>query len=108
MTTRDNARRQAMAFLAAYDGQTGDDERRVARIARTWLSLLRTRQSVQRMVNDLVEEFYDPDTPPGGCGWEDLRAKFTQWALAEEWLNPDDPRVNRQASPRGRAPDARP
>lgn len=88
-----------MAFLAAYDGHRGDDEQRIARIARAWLSMLRTRQSVQRMVDDLVEEFYDADTPAGGCGWEDLRRKFTQWALHEEWLLPDDARLRAHAKP---------
>ncbi|MCE9612762.1 MAG: hypothetical protein K8T26_00710 [Lentisphaerae bacterium] len=89
MTPRDTARRHAMNFLAAYDSLTGDDERRIARMARTWLSLLRTRQSVQRMVDDMIEEFYDPATSAGGCGWEDLRLKFTQWAIAEDWLPAD-------------------
>ena len=93
MMPRERARRQAMAFLAAYADRDGDDERRIARIARTWLSLLIARQSVQRMVDDLIEEFYNSGDTGGGCGWDDLRRKFTQWAVAEEWLDPDDPRL---------------
>ncbi len=86
-----------MAFLAAYERPDGDDEdRRVARLARTWLSLLGARHAVQSLVDTVIEELFDPQGPAGGCGWEDLRRKFTQWAVATEWIDPDDPRLHRR------------
>lgn len=87
----DRARRQAMEFIAAYDRPDGGEEdRRVARLARTWHSIIGSRQPVQGLVSVLLEEFYDARAS-GGCGWDDLRRAFTQWATDEEWLSPDDP-----------------
>lgn len=99
MTPRDRARREAMAFIAAYDRpDAGDDERRVARIARIWLSLLGMRQSVQGLVDTVVEELFHSHHRDGGCGWEDLQRKFARWAVAEEWLDPDDRRLHGDGS----------
>ena len=87
----DRARRRAMEFIAAYDRPDGgEEERRVARLARTWHSIIGSQQPVQGIVSVLLEEFYDARAS-GGCGWEDLRRAFTQWATDEEWLDPNDP-----------------
>ena len=94
MNRNEAARRQAMEFIAAYDGPgRGEEEQRLARIARTWHSLIGSRQPVQGIVEGLLDELYDDALPPGGCGWEDLRRKFTRWALNEEWLLSSDPRL---------------
>ena len=78
-----------MSFIARYDRPGGDDyERHVVRIARTWLSIMKARHSVQRIVDRIIDEFSD-DTPDYGCGWDELRQKFTAWAVEEEWLNGD-------------------
>jgi hypothetical protein len=83
-------RKQIMGFLATYDvADAGRYERHVVRVARTWLSMLDARQSVQGLVNRLADEFSVEPPPDYGCGWADLKAKFTAWAIAEQWLNPD-------------------
>lgn len=95
MTPRDKARREAMGFIAAYDRPgAGDDEQRIARIARTWHSLLGMRNATQGIVDNLVEELFTSAHTDGGCGWEDLQRKFAFWAVAEAWLDPDDQRLH--------------
>jgi hypothetical protein len=82
-------RQQAMDLLAACDTpDAAPPERHVARLARTWLSMLGARQSVQGMVNRIMDEF--AHTPPEGygCCWDELKAAFTAWAVAEEWWPP--------------------
>jgi hypothetical protein len=96
MTPRDKARRQAMAFIAAYDRPDAPEEdRTIVRIARTWLSILGARHSVQGIVDALIEALFDPERTDGGCGWDDLRRHVAHWAVAEQWIDPDDPRLHR-------------
>lgn len=79
-----------MAFIVTYERTDADAyERHIVRIARTWLSIMKAKHSVQAIVNRLVLELYDPTTEAYGCGWDDLRDKFTRWAVAEEWLDPE-------------------
>jgi len=79
-----------MAFIATYERQDADAyEKHIVRIARTWLSIMKSKHSVQAIVNSLVLELYDPKHKDYGCGWDDLREKFTRWAVAEEWLDPE-------------------
>lgn len=94
MNRREQARRDAMAFLAAYEGEDRHEaDRRLARIARGWLSILRVRGPVMGIVDRLMDELYEEPAADVGCGWEDLRRKFTAWALAEEWIDPQDRRL---------------
>lgn len=91
MNRRETARRAAMQFVAAYAGpERGVEDQHLARIARTWYSLLRSRGSVHGIVDRLLDELYATD---GGCGWDDLRRQFTRWALEEEWIEPGDSRL---------------
>ena len=79
-----------MAFIAAYERADADAyEKHIVRVARSWLSIMKAKHSVQAIVNRLVLELYDPGTETYGCGWDDLRKKFTRWAIAEKWLDPD-------------------
>lgn len=95
MNRREAARRTAMQFVAAYAGpDRGAEDQHLARIARTWYSLLRSRGSVHGIVDRLLDELYATE---GGCGWDDLRRQFTHWALEEEWIEAGDPRL---AAPR--------
>lgn len=83
-------RDQAMAFIATYEHPDADAyEKHIVRIARTWLSIMRSKHSVQAIVNRLVLELYDPGHKEYGCGWDDLRKKFTRWSVAEGWLDPE-------------------
>jgi hypothetical protein len=83
-----------MAFVATYERPgAGDYERHVARVARTWMSIMKARHSVQGIVNRVVDEFSVPPPDDYGCGWFDLRERFLEWAVREEWLEPDRARA---------------
>ena len=83
-------RDQAMDFIATYERPDADAyEKHIVRIARTWLSIMKSKHSVQAIVNRLVLELHDPKPEGYGCGWDDLREKFTRWAIKEEWLDPE-------------------
>jgi hypothetical protein len=76
-----------MAFIATYDIPEADaSDRQIVRIARTWLRIMKSKAAVQGIVNRVVEELYDENSPGNGCGWDDLRDKFTAWALNEACL----------------------
>jgi hypothetical protein len=93
----ETARKQALAFIAAYDRPDADAyEQRVAAIATQWLRLQRGRLGRQGVASRLVEELHRPDDAPGGAGWEDLRRKFTAWAIDADLIAPDDPRLTPQ------------
>ena len=78
-----------MAFIAAYDIADPDDyERRMVEIARTWLSIMKAKHSVQGIVNRILDEFTHPTPDDYGSGWIDLKKQFTDWAIAEEWATP--------------------
>ena len=80
----DTSRKQAMAFIATYDRpDAGTYERRIVGIARTWLSIMKAKHPVQAVVDRLVDELEHPP-PDAGCGWEELRTKFSAWAVGEE------------------------
>ena len=80
--------KQAITFIATYDRPDADaSDRQIVRTARTWLRIMRSRHAVQGIVNRVVEELYDDNSPGNGCGWDDLREKFTAWAIAEDWLS---------------------
>ena len=54
----DNARKQAFALLATYDRpEATPDELHIVRISKTWISIMRARQSVQGIVNRIMERF---------------------------------------------------
>jgi len=80
-----------MCFIAAYDIPNADIyERHVARIARTWLSIMKSKHAIQGIVNRIMDEF-SVVTPEGyGCGWDELKKKFTEWAIENEWWNSDN------------------
>lgn len=87
----DAARKQAFALIATYDRPDAlPDEAHIVRIARTWLSIMRARQSVQGIVNRIMDEFAHTDTTDYGCGWEELKKHFIAWAIAHEWLDRKD------------------
>ena len=76
-----------MNFIATYDRPDADAyDRHIVRIARTWLRIMKSKTAVQGIVNRVLEELYHENTADYGCGWDDLREKFTAWALAEDWL----------------------
>ena len=84
------ARKQAFALIATYDRPGAHpDERHIVRIAKTWLSIMKARQSVQGIVNRIMDEFENTDTEGYGCGWDELVKQFTLWAVTQEWLEPD-------------------
>ena len=79
---------QAMSFIATYEHSDADTyERHVVRIARIWLSIIKSKHSVQVIVNHLVFELYDPKTKGYGCGWDALRKQFIHWAITEKWID---------------------
>jgi len=81
-----------MAFIAAYDRPDADAyEKRIASIARTWLSIMRARHSVQGVVDRLMDDFTQPTPPDYGPGWDDLKNKFTAWATANGWVKKKTP-----------------
>ena len=85
----DTPRKQALGFLAAYDTPGADaGDRQLVRIARTWLSIIDANYPVQRIVDGIMDEFESADPDQHGCGWQDLRKKFTAWAVREEWIPP--------------------
>lgn len=89
MTTK-TPEQQAMDFIALYEHPGADDyENHVVAIARTWRHILRADRGVQGLVNRLTDELNDPAPDHYGCGWQELREKFTSWAINEGWLNPD-------------------
>lgn len=78
-----------MAFLATYDTPAaGAYERHLVRIARTWMNIQKADYSVQGIVNRLMEDFSRPKPDDYGCGWDDLKQLFTEWAIAEQWVKP--------------------
>ena len=80
-------RNEAMAFIAAYDHPDADAyERRITSIARTWLSIMLARHSVQGVVDRIMDEFTQPTPPDYGSGWDDLKLKFTAWATVNGWV----------------------
>ncbi len=88
--TSDAARKQAFALIATYDHASAyADELHIVRIAKTWLSIMRSRQSVQGIVNRIMDDFENTDTEGYGCGWDELKKHFTAWAVTHEWLEPD-------------------
>ncbi len=88
--TPDAARKQAFALIATYEHPGAQaDEQHIVRIARTWLSIMRSRQSVQGIVNRIMDEFEHTNTTDYGCGWDELKKHFTAWAITSEWLEPD-------------------
>ncbi|MCK5851198.1 MAG: hypothetical protein KAH23_09810 [Kiritimatiellae bacterium] len=79
--------KQAMEFIAAYDKPNSDKyDRHIVKIAKTWRSIMRSRQSVQKIVDGIMEDFDDPKPDDYGCGWDELKEKFTAWAVAAEWV----------------------
>lgn len=81
-------RDQAIAFIAAYDKPDSDAyERHIVRISRTWLSIMAARYPIQGIVDAVMDEFSRPVPDDYGAGWQDLKHKFTQWAVAEDWWN---------------------
>jgi len=85
----DTPRAQAMAFISTYDRpEAGTYERHIVRLARTWLSIMRSRHSIQGIVDRIVDELGQPPPEDYGCGWHELREKFTAWAIREDWLAP--------------------
>ena len=88
-----------MAFIAAYDKPDADAyEQHVTRVARTWLRILGAKYSVQGIVDRIMDDFTRPVPDDYGCGWQELRTKFTEWAIAEKWVKPegDNPPVRRR------------
>ena len=82
-----------MAFIATYDTpDAGAYERHLVRLARTWLSIMKARHSVQGIVDRILDEFTIPPPDDYGAGWDELRKQFTEWAIAEEWCEPDGTR----------------
>lgn len=97
MTQRKTPRQQAIEFIAAYDtAEAGEYEQHIVRIARTWLSIMKAKHSVQGIVNRIMDEFDQPVPDGYGGGWQDLKARFTEWAIAEEWYDPNEPRDARE------------
>ena len=83
-------RDHAMDFIAAYDKPDADVyEKHVVRISRTWLSIMKARHSVQGIVNRIMDEFSVAAPDEYGCGWDELRKKFTAWAVKNDWWQPD-------------------
>jgi len=81
----------AIAFIATYDVKDGDAyQQHVTRIARSWLSILRSRHSVQGIVNTLMDEFDQPVPDDYGFGWLELKKHFTTWAIREDWWEASD------------------
>ena len=56
---------------------------------------MQARQSVQGIVNRIMDEFENTPTEDYGCGWDELKKQFTAWAVTQEWLEPDG-RVRRK------------
>lgn len=84
---------QAMSFIATYDKpDAGEYEKHIVRIARTWRSLIRSRHSVQGIVNRVVDELQHSKGADYGSGWDELKEKFTAWAVAHEWLDQEKAR----------------
>lgn len=78
-----------MNFLALYDRPDASEaERRAARIARTWCSILQADYNITGIVRRLMDELNHPPEDPVAGGWSELQAHFTAWAVAEEWWSP--------------------
>jgi len=85
-----NAREQAMLFIATYDHPEADAyARHLVRIARTWHSIQNANYSVQGIVNRLADELRSDRGEDYGCGWDDLRLAFFNWAIEHQWMKPD-------------------
>lgn len=84
----DEAREEAMLFIAAYDTpDSGDYGRHIVRLARSWMRMLNADYSLQAMVDRIMAELEDEPPPHYGHAWYELRKKFTSWAVANEWWN---------------------
>jgi hypothetical protein len=89
----DTPRQQAIALIATYDRPDADAyERHIARLARSWLTLVRAGQARQGMVNRILDEIAQPPPPGYGCGWDEFKRMFTAWAQQDGWLEPDGKR----------------
>ena len=85
------ADQQAMAFIATYDKPHSDRyDRHIVKIAKTWRSIMRSRQSVQKIVDSLMDDFNDPKPDDYGCGWDEIKEKFTDWAIKTEWVKAEE------------------
>jgi len=89
-------RQHAMALIAACDTPDAHPaERHVVRLARSWLAMLDAQQSVQGLVNRIMDEFAHTPAEGYGCMWDDLKAGFTAWAIAEDWWPPAQGKVRK-------------
>ena len=94
-----------MAFIATYDRPDADDyEKHVARLARQWLMIQRANHATQAVVDHLLDELAQPPPPHYGCGWTELRTKFTAWAKTEGWLDKKPKRTRTAATSRSPHP----
>lgn len=85
------ARKTAMSTIATYDRTEADEmERRLVRLARSWLRVINARKPQQGMVNHVFQELVRDPPEDANCGWDLLGRAFVEWALAEEWLEPQD------------------
>ena len=50
----------------------------------------------QGTVNNILEQISQP-TPDGyGCGWDEFKKLFMNWAVREEWATPDGKPIKRE------------
>ena|GEM_PF-1436532 len=85
------ARKTAMSVIASYDRPDADEmERRLVRLARSWLRVIGARQPQQSMVTRIFQDLVLDPPEDANCGWDLLGRTFVDWALAEEWLEPQD------------------
>jgi hypothetical protein len=88
MTNR-QAQAYAISLIATYEtDEMGEYERAVVRVARTWLSFLRSKHPVGGVVNRLREELQHDTPPDPGIAWDELRTTFTKWARSTGWIQP--------------------
>ena len=86
----DTPRDQAVAMIATYDTpEPGRYEKHMVRLSRSWLRMIDSRHSVSGMITRLLDELSQPTPDDYGCGWDELRCKFTAWVSAEELLDND-------------------
>jgi hypothetical protein len=77
-------RRRALSLIARYDQPGGDDcDRRVVRMARSWLSMTSSTRGARGRARRIMDELAHPPESVS-CGWDEFRENFVSWALEQE------------------------
>lgn len=100
---RAHSKESALQFIAAYETpHAGEYERHLVRLARRWLRFLNSPEPTQGVVDSIVEELEGERPVEYGCGWDDFKARFTEWGLREEWIKPAGLPPGRTGRPQAR------